>query len=214
MGLYIWSELRGILSFNGTHPRPELFKCAIGVVGIYDLPMLYEKRDVSDRDSGVAFVKKVVSTDEAELKKYSPVHRADELNLPIFITHGEQNPGAPVEHKLLMMETMDAAEKPYKKLLFEKEGHGLYDPATRAGVYKAIVAFLKNLLKVMRPMRYKLPQCLRFVIACRASLQKFPGSSCSTGCSLTSSAMGNIHCLKSDGLQFGFTRRAIIVGRS
>ena len=68
MGLYIWSELRGILSFNGTHPRPELFKCAIGVVGIYDLPMLYEKRDVSDRDSGVAFVKKVVSTDEAELK--------------------------------------------------------------------------------------------------------------------------------------------------
>jgi len=51
---------------------------------------------------------------------------------------------------------MDAAEKPYKKLLFEKEGHGLYDPATRAAIYKAIVAFLKNLLNVVRPMRYRL----------------------------------------------------------
>jgi len=46
-----------------------LFKCAIGFVGIYDLPVLYEKGDVSDRDSGVAFVKTVVGTDEAELKK-------------------------------------------------------------------------------------------------------------------------------------------------
>ncbi|GIS01464.1 MAG: hypothetical protein CM15mP103_00150 [Gammaproteobacteria bacterium] len=43
----------------------------------------------------------------------------------MFIIHGEQDPRAPVEHALVMMEAMDAAGKPYEKLLFEKEGHGL-----------------------------------------------------------------------------------------
>lgn len=127
--------------------EPDLFKCAIGFVGVYDLPMLYERGDVSERDSGVAFMKKIVGTDEEELKKYSPVHRASELNLPVFIIHGEQDPRAPVEHALAMMEAMDAAGKPYEKLLFEKEGHGLYDPEARASMYKAIVAFLSKHLK-------------------------------------------------------------------
>ena len=68
-GLYIWSELRGYSASITPIRDPELFKCAIGFVGIYDLPVLYEKGDVSDRDSGVAFVKTVVGTDEAELKK-------------------------------------------------------------------------------------------------------------------------------------------------
>ena len=126
---------------------PDLFKCAIGFVGVYDLPMLYERGDVSERDSGVAFMKKIVGTDEEALKKYSPAHRADELNLPVFIIHGEQDPRAPVEHALVMMEAMDAAGKPYEKLLFEKEGHGLYDPETRASMYEAIVTFLRKHLK-------------------------------------------------------------------
>ena len=126
---------------------PDLFKCAIGFVGVYDLPMLYERGDVSERDSGVAFMKKIVGTDEEALKKYSPAHRADELNLPVFIIHGEQDPRAPVEHALVMMEAMDAAGKPYEKLLFEKEGHGLYDPETRASMYEAIVTFLSKHLK-------------------------------------------------------------------
>ena len=123
---------------------PNLFKCAIGFVGVYDLPMLYDIGDVSERDSGVAFLKKIVGTDQEELKKYSPAHRAGELNLPVFIIHGEQDPRAPVEHALAMMEAMDAAGKPYEKLLFEKEGHGLYDPETRASMYQAIVSFLRQ----------------------------------------------------------------------
>ena len=65
----------------------------------------------------------------------------------MFIIHGEQDPRAPVEHALVMMEAMDAAGKPYEKLLFEKEGHGLYDPETRASMYEAIVTFLSKHLK-------------------------------------------------------------------
>jgi len=126
---------------------PNLFKCAIGFVGVYDLPMLFERGDVSERESGVAFMRNIVGTDEEELKKYSPAHRADELNLPVFIIHGEQDPRAPVEHALVMMDAMDAAGKSYEKLLFEKEGHGLYDPETRASMYEAIVAFLSKHLK-------------------------------------------------------------------
>ena len=62
-GVYIRRELWGLLGFNGTYSRSDLFKCAIGFVGVYDLPMLYERGDVSERDSGVAFMKKIVGTD-------------------------------------------------------------------------------------------------------------------------------------------------------
>lgn len=123
---------------------PDLFKCAIGFVGVYDLSLLYEKGDVSDRDSGVKYLEKVVGTDSKELADFSPAHRAGELNLPIYIIHGEEDPRAPVEHAELMMKALDDNKKTYRKLIFDKEGHGLYSFEAKQAMYQSILEFLNE----------------------------------------------------------------------
>ena len=122
----------------------NMFRCAVGFVGVYDLQMLYERGDVADRASGISFLEKVIGRDDGQLRAFSPVYRADELNLPILIIHGEQDPRAPVEHAEAMIESLENAGKPYETLMFEKEGHGLYDTEARADMYRTIVGFLRR----------------------------------------------------------------------
>ena len=124
--------------------EPELFKCAIGFVGVYDLPFLYESGDIPLRKSGIRFLERAIGRDMTQLKNFSPVYRAPELKLPIMIIHGEEDPRAPVEHAYAMMQALDAANKPYRKLMFEKEGHGLYDPKARNDMYQQMIAFFSE----------------------------------------------------------------------
>ena len=124
--------------------EPNMFRCAVGFVGVYDLQMLYERGDVADRASGISFLEKVIGRDDGQLRAFSPIYRADELNLPVLIIHGEQDPRAPVEHAEAMIESLENAGKPYEKLMFEKEGHGLYDTEARADMYRTIVGFLRR----------------------------------------------------------------------
>jgi len=124
--------------------EPSLFKCAIGFVGVYDLPFLYESGDIPLRKSGIRFLEQAIGRDMAELKSFSPVYRASELNLPIMIIHGEEDPRAPVEHAYAMMRALDVADKPYRKLMFAKEGHGLYNPEARNNMYQEMIAFFSE----------------------------------------------------------------------
>ena len=75
-GVYIYgASFWGYSALMAPIRDPDLFKCAIGFVGVYDLPMLYERGDVSERDSGVAFMKKIVGTDEEALNNTIPASR-------------------------------------------------------------------------------------------------------------------------------------------
>jgi len=87
---------------------PDLFKCAVGLVGVYDLLIMYNTGDIPVRASGRAFLENVIGEDEAELKMFSPAHRAKELDLPIFLIHGEDDPRAPIDHAYRMREELDA----------------------------------------------------------------------------------------------------------
>jgi dipeptidyl aminopeptidase/acylaminoacyl peptidase len=124
--------------------EPSLFKCAIGFVGVYDLPFLYESGDIPLRKSGIRFLERAIGRDMEQLRSFSPVYRASELNLPIMIIHGEEDPRAPVEHAYAMMQALDAANKPYRKLMFAKEGHGLYNPEARSDMYQQMIAFFSE----------------------------------------------------------------------
>ena len=67
---------------------PDLFACAAGFVGVYDLKYLYKGGDIPDRKSGIAFLEKAIGRDSEVLRSFSPSYRANELNLPIMILHG------------------------------------------------------------------------------------------------------------------------------
>lgn len=123
---------------------PELFKCAIGYAGVYDLPMLYEEGDITSVKWGDAFLDKTLGTDIAQQHAQSPVYHADKLKAPILIIHGEDDKRAPLEHAEKLREALEEHNKPYEWLIKDKEGHGFYNEANILEANQKILSFLNK----------------------------------------------------------------------
>nr|WP_255771406.1 prolyl oligopeptidase family serine peptidase [Microbulbifer guangxiensis] len=121
---------------------PDLYQCAAGYVGVYDLEMLYKRGDIRRRDRGVAYLEEVVSRDESFLRENSPLYNVEKLELPVFIVHGAQDQRAPVEHAEALIEQLEAANKPYQSLILPNEGHGFYAEDSNLQLYGQLLEFL------------------------------------------------------------------------
>jgi dipeptidyl aminopeptidase/acylaminoacyl peptidase len=123
---------------------PDLFRCAVGFAGVYDLTRMSWTGDVSHTRHGRAYVRTAVGTDEAALKAASPVHRADRLLARVLLVHGEEDERAPIAHAERMRSALAAAGRPPEWLVEPREGHGFYDEGARERMWTRVLAFLKE----------------------------------------------------------------------
>ncbi|WP_226648402.1 alpha/beta hydrolase family protein [Microbulbifer variabilis] len=121
---------------------PDLYKCAIGYAGVYDLEMMYTKGDIKRRDRGIAYLRRELSKDENFLRDNSPIHNTDKLNIPLFIIHGEKDERVPVEHAEELLEKLEKEGKPARSLIVANEGHGFYSEDNNMKLYTELLAFL------------------------------------------------------------------------
>ncbi|WP_299942281.1 prolyl oligopeptidase family serine peptidase [uncultured Microbulbifer sp.] len=121
---------------------PDLYQCAIGHVGVYDLEMMYKKGDIKRRDRGLAYLKRELSKDKHFLKENSPLHNTSKLNLPLMIVHGEQDERVPVEHAELLLKQLKKEHKPVKSLIISNAGHGFYSEENNLQFYTELLRFL------------------------------------------------------------------------
>ena len=136
----------GYSALMGAIREPDLYQCAIGSVGVYDLPMLYDEGDVSRRDRGVSYLKTVIGDDEKQLKSQSPIYNTEKIKANILLVHGSKDYRAPIEHAESLKDALDKNGKKYEWLEMSNEGHGYYDEENRLAVYSKIIAFLdKNI---------------------------------------------------------------------
>jgi dipeptidyl aminopeptidase/acylaminoacyl peptidase len=125
---------------------PDLYQCAIGYVGVYDLERLYTDSDIPEIWSGVGYLEKVLGRDKQELREFSPVNHADKIKADVMLIHGKQDTRAPVKHARLMRKKLKKAGKDVTWLLYGKGGHGIWDIENRRELYSGILEFLKESL--------------------------------------------------------------------
>jgi len=136
----------GYAALMGVAKEPDLYQCAIGYVGVYDLATMFEKGDIPDQRSGKGYLRKVLGTDEAVLNARSPVHLADNIKAKVLLAHGGNDERVPVAHARMMREALEQAGNPPEWLLYQREGHGFADVEHRIELYKQMEAFLdKNI---------------------------------------------------------------------
>ncbi|QKX18743.1 S9 family peptidase [Microbulbifer sp. YPW1] len=123
---------------------PELYQCAAGYVGVYDLELLYKEGDIRRRDRGIAYLSDTVGLDPEHMRANSPLYHTDKLDLPLFIIHGEEDERAPVAHAEAMLEKLEAEGKPVKSLIVEHEGHGFYNEDNRKLLYTQLLGFFDS----------------------------------------------------------------------
>ena len=138
----------GYATLMGVIKEPDLYRCGVGFVGVYDLPW-FRKGDGSDfsqsramgSDDFERFMSSAVGPDAEALKPVSPVHNVEKIKAELFIIHGGADVRVPIGHAERLREALDRIGKRYEWLVKEKEGHGFYDVGNRVEMNTRMLAF-------------------------------------------------------------------------
>lgn len=126
---------------------PELFDCAVAVVGVFDLNMMFDEGDITDMYAGKKYLEMVLGTDKTVRDSYSPVNNVEKLQAPVLIIHGEEDRRVPIEQARAFRAALEAADKKYEWLVKSNETHGFYSEENRGQYYEKVASFLRQHLK-------------------------------------------------------------------
>jgi dipeptidyl aminopeptidase/acylaminoacyl peptidase len=134
----------GYAALVGATFTPEVFRCAVDVVGPSNLKTLLEsvppywiavleqfKRRVGDP-----------ATEEGFLWSRSPLSRVGDIRIPLLIAQGANDPRVKQAESEQIVAALKGNGIDYTYMLFPDEGHGFAKPANRLKFYAAAEAFL------------------------------------------------------------------------
>jgi dipeptidyl aminopeptidase/acylaminoacyl peptidase len=121
---------------------PDLYKCAVGYVGVYDLTVMQKAGDIPDTKSGRRYLSRVLGDDRAVLVANSPAQQVGKIKIPVFLVAGEDDRRVPMDQFNAQAKAFAAAGTPVETLVVDGEGHGFYKPEHREELYTRLAAFL------------------------------------------------------------------------
>lgn len=119
--------------------EPDLYKCAIGYAGVYDLKAM--KADTSPARAR-QFIGDMVGASDEELTAQSPIARLDKLKAALMIVHGEEDAIVPFAQAKELRSALDARHYPYVWLAKSGEWHGFFEEKNREELYSQLLTFL------------------------------------------------------------------------
>jgi dipeptidyl aminopeptidase/acylaminoacyl peptidase len=134
-------------ALEGVVREPTLYRCAIGYAGIYDLELMFSTADMSRSKTGKSYLRRVLGSDTDLLRAWSPVYKADRIQVPVLLIHGKEDWRADFKQAKRMKSALEKKNKKFEWMALSKEGHGVHDEQTRTEVYERIVEFLDKYVK-------------------------------------------------------------------
>lgn len=122
----------------------DLYQCAVSFAGVTDLRYLVTR---SRRYVNSKVVKEMVGSNTSELKKRSPVRRAEEIDVPILLVHGTKDIRVPIAHGRRMHKRLQAADKDVTYIELKDGNHYLSNEEHRVRLFKEMDAFLAKYLQ-------------------------------------------------------------------
>ncbi|MCC4619447.1 prolyl oligopeptidase family serine peptidase [Xanthomonas cassavae CFBP 4642] len=123
---------------------PEMFRCAVGMAGIYDLQMMYSKGDINRSDYGLNYLERAIGRDPADLAAHSPVALAERIKAPVLLVHGEEDERAPFAQAKSLRAALTRSGNAPQWMAVPKEGHGFYKEANQVAFYRTLEQFLAS----------------------------------------------------------------------
>lgn len=120
----------GYAALAGMAFTPERFACGISTVGISDLVSLLQNFPPYwefGKPMWQAFVGDVDKPeDRARMQARSPLWRADQVQGPLLLMHGRNDPRVHLSQSQRMADALRAAGKPVQLAVFDQAGHGFH----------------------------------------------------------------------------------------
>ena len=132
----------GYAALEGAVREPDLYKCAIGYAGVYDLRVQLDKSDTQQTDLGDAYLQRALGNDRDDLLRRSPLSGVDQIKADILLLHGKEDPRVPYKNFQEFTWALDQHGKHYATLVEPNEGHGFFLPEHRQEAYQKMLDFL------------------------------------------------------------------------
>jgi dipeptidyl aminopeptidase/acylaminoacyl peptidase len=144
----------GYATLAGMTRDPELFACGVDIVGPSHVGTLLSTIPAYWEPIKVMFETRVGSLDEPEwLDRISPLTHVDNIQKPLLIGQGANDPRVKVSESDQIVAAMDAKGIPVTYVVFPDEGHGFARPENMTAFSAITEAFLaKHLGGEMEPV--------------------------------------------------------------
>ncbi|HEY6986591.1 MAG TPA: prolyl oligopeptidase family serine peptidase, partial [Rhodanobacteraceae bacterium] len=132
----------GYAALRGATKEPDLYRCAIGYVGVYDLRLMYTRGDIPQSTYGDNYLRMVLGEDESVLWDRSPVAHIDRLKSKVMLIVGGEDQRVPPIQGERLHDALDRAHVAHEWIYQRTEGHGFYDEHNRTDLMAKMAAFL------------------------------------------------------------------------
>ncbi len=132
----------GYATLRGITKEPDLYRCAVGYVGVYDMEKFFDGdgSDASRSDDIENYLVRQVAETEKDRVAISPVRQVDKIKTPLFLVHGKNDVRVPMVHFERLTEELDKIGYKYEQMV-KPEGHGFYRIENREALYGAMLKF-------------------------------------------------------------------------
>ncbi len=132
----------GYAALEGVVREPDLYQCAIGYAGVYDLRVQLGGSDTRRSSDGLQYLHRVLGTDYNDLLRRSPLGGVSRIKANLLLAHGKEDPRVPFMNFREFTQALDANHITYESLVEDHEGHGFFLPAHRLEFYTRMLDFL------------------------------------------------------------------------
>ena len=120
---------------------PKLWTCCVDIVGMFNLVSFLENTSEfrrSSREPEYGYL----ATDREMLYNVSPIAKVDDIERPLMVVHGANDPRVPINETEQAVEQLRARGREILYLRYEDEGHGISKRKNRIDCYQKIIAFI------------------------------------------------------------------------
>lgn len=141
----------GYASLMGVAKEADLYRCAAGYVGVYDLPTMHTDGDIRDKASGRTYLNEWLGPKE-DVASVSPSRLASRIKVPVFLAAGGEDDRAPIQHTEMMEKALRNAGVPVEAVYYPTEGHGFYKLENEREFYTKLLTFFQKHLGGRAPV--------------------------------------------------------------
>lgn len=135
----------GFMVLAGLAFHPELWAGGVDIVGIVNFETFLEntapyRRALREAEYGS------LEKDRGLLKKISPINSIQNIQAPLFVIHGANDPRVPLLEAQQVRDRLRELGRSVELLVYDDEGHGLGKLKNRLDAYPKVAAFIEKIV--------------------------------------------------------------------
>lgn len=132
----------GYAALEGAVKVPDLYKCTIGYVGVYNLPAMVARKGEGQTEYSEDYWKRTIGTDETTLAQHSPLYQLNNLKARVMLIVGGRDTIVPPSQGQGLHMALLKRKVPVVWMYKPDEWHGFYKQKNIAELFRKVDAFL------------------------------------------------------------------------